>query len=421
MKNIILIILFLLPLSILSQDIKWTTVSYNEIDPKELKSKGSIELDNGDKTPEANLNINFNEEKIFYRNTTNNSIFSIFKKDFSKISVIDYKDGEIVKDNEFYGDVGAEIGAALRKVLYDKADLNILKITSVQKEGFFNRRQPKFFINNTGELDVSNKAIVTCKILSISPSGIGYLDSEGDLWVRGKRGAKAITAGEGEDKATKREEKKEARKQARILNINFGNKSFLNTRELYNHFYKQYEKNFYASLEQFKEDFKDRNFREMLSSWGPYTEQFQLDSNTKLFVWSYERKLTEAESNTSGASTILSKVIQTSETETNSSLTSQYGINTSSSKYNLGGYGSVMDSYSTIRGNSFLNYYSKNVIRQYASQQSFSIGRTSTVEIRVDDTKKLGLIVNNDLIIQEVIAKNFFPEPYYGVTINFYE
>lgn len=426
MKKLILLLLFI-PYSIFSQDIKWTTVPYNEIDPGELLSKGSIELNNGDKTPEANLYIDFDEEKIFYRNTTNNSIFSIFKKDFSKISVTDYKDGEIVKDNEFYGDVGAEIGASLRQVLYDKADLNILEITSVQKEGFFNRRQPKFFINSDGGLDVSNKATVVCKILRLgkvvdhNQYYIGYLDSEGDLWIRGKRGASAITAGEGEDKKTKREEKKEARKQARILNINFGNKSFLNTRELYEHFYKQYEKNFYASLEQFKEDFKGRNLREMLSSWGPYTEQFQLDPNTKLFVWSYERKLTEAESITTGASTILSKVIQTSETEANSSLSAQYGINTSSSKYNLGGYGSVMDSYSTIRGDSFLNYYSKNVIKQYASQQSLSIGRVRRIEIRVDDTKKIGLIVNNDLIIQEVIAKNFFPVPYYGVTINFME
>ena len=96
-------------------------------------------------------------------------------------------------------------------------------------------------------------------------------------------------------------------------------------------------------------------------------------------------------------------------------------INTKTSKYNLGGYGSVMNSYSKIRGNSFLNYYSKNVIRQYASQQATYVGRTTSTEILVDDTKKIGLIVNNDLIIQEVVAKNFFPEPYYGVTINFFD
>jgi hypothetical protein len=28
-----------------------------------------------------------------------------------------------------------------------------------------------------------------------------------------------------------------------------------------------------------------------------------------------------------------------------------------------------------------------------------------------DDTKKIGLIVNKELIIEEVIAKNYFPKP----------
>jgi len=417
----LLFVLLFIPSIIVSQEIKWTTVPFEAISPSELVSSGIIELDNGDKTPQADLYINFGQKKIFYRNQKSNSIFSIFKEDFAKISVSDYKDGEMVRDGEFYGDVGQEIGASLRKTLYNKADLNILNITSVQKEGFFNRKQPKFFINANGELDVSNKAIVVCKILSLSPSGFGYLDSEGDLWLRGNSRAKNISAGEGEDKAAKREEKKEARKQARILNINFANKSFLNTRELYDYFYEEYEKNFYESLEQFREDFKGRNLREFLSSWGPHAEQFELDSNTKLFVWSFERKITESESTTVGASTILSKITQTSETNTNASITAQYGINTKTSKYNLGGYGSVMNSYSKIRGNSFLNYYSKNVIRQYASQQATYVGRTTSTEILVDDTKKIGLIVNNDLIIQEVVAKNFFPEPYYGVTINFFD
>jgi hypothetical protein len=416
-----LIILLFIPLSIISQEIKWNTVPFEAISPSELVSSGIIELDNGDKTPQADLYINFGQKKIFYRNQKSNSIFSIFKEDFSKISVSDYKDGEMVRDGEFYGDVGQEIGASLRKNLYNKADLNIMNITSVQKEGFFNRKQPKFLINADGELDVSNKAIVVCKILSLTPLGFGYLDSEGDLWLRGNSRAKNISAGEGEDKAAKREEKKEARKQARILNINFANKSFLNTRELYDYFYKEYEKNFYESLEQFREDFKGRNLREFLSSWGPHTEQFQIDSDTKMFVWGFERKITESESTTVGASTILSKITQTSETNTNASITAQYGINTKTSKYNLGGYGSVMNSYSKIRGSSFLNYYSKNVIRQYASQQATYVGRSTSTEILVDDTKKIGLIVNNDLIIQEVVAKNFFPEPYYGVAINFFD
>ena len=80
-----------------------------------------------------------------------------------------------------------------------------------------------------------------------------------------------------------------------------------------------------------------------------------------------------------------------------------------------------MDSYSQIRGSSFLDYYSKNVIRQYASQQSINIGKSTSTEILVDDTKKIGLIVNNNLIIQKVVARNFFPEPYYGITINFFD
>ena len=419
MKHFLAILL--LPISILSQEIKWTTVPSDAVNPGELISKGIVELDNGDRTPEADLYINFKQQKIFYRNRSNNSIFSIFKEDFSKISVSDYKDGEMVRDAEFYGDVGEEIGASLRKNLYDKADLNIVNMTSVKKEGFFKRREPKFFIDSNGELDVSNKAVVVCKILSLSPYGISYLDSEGDLWLRGNRGAINVSAGEGEDKATKREEKREARKQARILNINFGNKSFLNTRELYNYFYEEYKNNFYSSLEQFKQDFKGKNLGELLSSWGPHTEQFQLDSNSKLLVWSFERKITESETNTVGASTILSAITKTSATSSNASISSQYGINTSTSKYNLGGYGSVMDSYSQIRGSSFLDYYSKNVIRQYASQQSINIGKTTSTEILVDDTKKIGLIVNNNLIIQKVVARNFFPEPYYGITINFFD
>ena len=183
MKKINLILL-LISCSIFSQEIKWNSVPNDKVNPSVLLSKGIIELENGDKTPEADLYIDFKNEKIFYRNIKSNGIYSIFKENFSKISVSDYKDGEFVKGNVFYGDVGEEIGASLRKGLYKVANLNIMKITSVEKEGFFNRKQPKFYINSNGELDVSNKAIVTSKILAITPSGIGYLDSEGDLWLR---------------------------------------------------------------------------------------------------------------------------------------------------------------------------------------------------------------------------------------------
>ena len=195
----------------------------------------------------------------------------------------------------------------------------------------------------------------------------------------------------------------------------------MNTRELYDIFYSEYEKNFYKSLEEFRSDFISRNLREILSKWGPHTEQFKLDDNSTLYVWSYERKVTESESTTVGTGSVISKLTQTSDTEGNASLSSQYGINTNASKSTLGGYGSIMNSYSSINGSSFLNYYSKNVIKQYSSQLSTFVGRIKGTTIQVDDTKKIGLIVDNNLNIIEVIAKNFFPEPYYGVTINFYE
>ena len=80
-----------------------------------------------------------------------------------------------------------------------------------------------------------------------------------------------------------------------------------------------------------------------------------------------------------------------------------------------------MDSYTEINGSSFLNYYSKNVVRQYSAQQSIFVGKTSSTTIKVDDTKKIGLIVDSSGKITKLIANNFFPKPYYGVTINFYE
>ena len=417
MKKVILL-LFCLPL--MSQEIKWNSVPYEAINPDELLTKGIIELDNGDKTSKANLYIDFGQETIFYKNLINNAIFSIYKEDFAKISVDDFKDGEMVRDGEFYGDVGDEIGASLRKGLYDLADLNILNITSVEKEGFFNRRQPKFEIKNN-ELDVSNKGIVTCKLLAIRPGSIEYLDSEGDLWLKGDRGARIKTAGQGEDKASKREEKKEARKQARILNIRFGEEYFLNTRELYDYFYNDYKNNFYASRDQFKNDFVGMDLIDLLSSWGPYTEQFQIDNNNKLFVWTFTREITELESTTVAEGNIINKLISSSTNSSSGSITSQYGINTNASKYNLGGYGSVMNSYNEINESSFLNYYSKNIIKQYGSQQSIYMGQTTSTSVKVDDTKKIGLVVNNLGKINKVIVNNFFSEPYYGVTINFYE
>ena len=400
-----------------SQEIKWTTVTKNEYDPEQLISRGIVTLDNGDKTPEADLYIDFDSETIFYRNTQNNAIFSIFKEDFSSISLNEYKNGETVRDGAFYGEVGEEIAASLRKKLYENADLNFITITSVKKEGFFTRNQPKFEVNN-GELDVSNKSSVSAKLIGINPRRVEYLDEDGDLWDRGNYGT-MLGGGGISTNSDDKEKRKEARKSARILNINFGNKFFLNTRELYDFFYDEYEKNFYESLEEFKNDYIGMNLKDLLIEWGPNTDQFVIDDNLVEYIWIFERKVTESESSTTGTMNSIKKALTKSNTQATATVSSSYGINTNASKYNLGGYGSVMNSYTTINQKSFLNYYSTNVTSQYSTTSTSFSSRTKGTDIRVDDSKKIGVIVDKNLIVTDVLEKNFFPNPYYGVEIRF--
>ena len=289
MKKFIILLLFI-PLGLYSQEIKWTTISKVEYNPDQLISQGIITLDNGDKTPEADLYIDFDEEKIFYRNSVNNAIFSIYKEDFSSISLNEYQDGKSVKDGAFFGDVGDQIAASLRKKLYNSADLNYITITSVKKEGFFNRNQPKFEVKN-GELDVANKSDVFAKLIGITTKRIEYLDEDGDLWDRGNYGS---ILGMGiSTSSDDKEKRKEARKSARILNINFGDKFFLNTRELYDYFYSEYEKNFYQSLEDFKNDYIGMSITELLKDWGPNSQRFQLSDDLTEYVWVFERKVIE--------------------------------------------------------------------------------------------------------------------------------
>ena len=216
-----------------------------------------------------------------------------------------------------------------------------------------------------------------------------------------------------------KEKKKEARKSARILNINFGNKFFLNTRELYDFFYDEYEKNFYESLEEFKNDYIGMNLKDLLSEWGPNTEQFVIDENSVEHIWIFERKVTESESSTTGSMNSIKKALTKSSTQATATVSSSYGINTNASKYNLGGYGSVMNSYTTINQKSFLNYYSTNVTSQYSTTSTSFSSRTKGTDIRVDDSKKIGVIVDKNLIVTDVLEKNFFPNPYYGVEIRF--
>lgn len=416
MKQLIIFFILLISYFSFSQDIKWTTVTKSEYNPVQLISRGIVTLDNGDKTPEADLYIDFPEERIYYRNSLNNAIFSIFKNDFKSISLNEYEDGKDVDDGAFYGDVGEEIAASLRKKLYEKADLNFITITSVKKQGFFTRNQPKFEVNN-GELDVSNKSMVSAKLIGINTRRIEYLDEDGDLWDRGNYGS---FLGIGiETTSDNKEKRKEARKSARILNINFSNKFFLNTRELYDYFYDEYEENFYNSLEDFKNDYIGMNVKDLLKEWGPNSQLFELDSNTFEYVWVFERKVTEKESSTTGTMNSIKKALTKSATQTTGSISTSYGINTNASKYNLGGYGSIMNSYTKVNKNSFLNYYSTNVTAQYSQTQTTFSSQSRGTDIRVDDSKKIGVIVNKDLIVTDVLEKNYFPTPYYGVEIRF--
>ena len=419
MKQLTIFLIILFYSNVSSQDIKWNTVTKNEYNPIQLISRGVVTLDNGDKTPEADLYIDFAGETIFYRNTINNAIYSIYKEDFKSISLNEYEDGKEVNDGAFYGDVGEEIAASLRKKLYEKADLNFITITSVKKEGFFTRNQPKFEVND-GELDVSNKSKVSAKLIGINLRRIEYLDEDGDLWDRGNY-AGFLGLGGVETTSDDKEKRKEARKSARILNINFGNKFFLNTRALYDYFYNEYEKNFYQSLEDFKNDYIGMNVKDLLKDWGPNSQLFELDSNTFEYVWVFERTVTDKESSTTGTMSSIKKALTKSTTESTGSISTSYGINTNASKYNLGGYGSIMNSYTKVNKNSFLNYYSTNVTSQYSQTQTSFSSQTRGTDISVDDSKKIGVIVNKDLIVTDVLEKNYFPTPYYGVEIRFVE
>ena len=419
MKQLIIFLIILFYSNVSSQDIKWNTVTKNEYNPIQLISRGVVTLDNGDKTPEADLYIDFAGETIFYRNNINNAIYSIYKEDFKSISLNEYEDGKDVNDGAFYGDVGEEIAASLRKKLYEKADLNFITITSVKKEGFFTRNQPKFEVND-GELDVSNKSKVSAKLIGINLRRIEYLDEDGDLWDRGNY-AGFLGLGGVETTSDDKEKRKEARKSARILNISFGNKFFLNTRALYDYFYNEYEKNFYQSLEDFKNDYIGMNIKDLLKDWGPNSQLFELDSNTFEYVWVFERTVTEKESSTTGTMSSIKKALTKSTTESTGSISTSYGINTNASKYNLGGYGSIMNSYTKVNKKSFLNYYSTNVTSQYSQTQTSFSSQTRGTDISVDDSKKIGVIVNKDLIVTDVLEKNYFPTPYYGVEIRFVE
>ena len=84
MKQLTIFLVILFNSNLFGQDIKWNTVTKNEYNPIQLISRGVVTLDNGDKTPEADLYIDFMAEEIYYRNPVNNAIFSIYKNDMKK-------------------------------------------------------------------------------------------------------------------------------------------------------------------------------------------------------------------------------------------------------------------------------------------------------------------------------------------------
>ncbi len=161
------------------------------------------------------------------------------------------------------------------------------------------------------------------------------------------------------------------------------------------------------------------NLKDLLRAWGPNSEQYIIDENSTEYVWVFERKVTDKESSTTGSMNSIKKALTKSTTETTGTISTSYGINTNASKYNLGGYGAVMNSYTSVNKKSFLNYYSTNVTSQYSATKTTFSSKTRGTDIRVDDSKKIGVIVNKDLIVTDVLEKNYFPSPYYGVEIRF--
>ncbi len=178
--------------------------------------------------------------------------------------------------------------------------------------------------------------------------------------------------------------------------------------------------NFLESLNDFKEAFIGRKLTDLLLELGPVSEKIDIANNQSIFIWSFERKITEAEgySNSSTDSKILS--LFDSQRSSSGSISSYYGIDTSSSKLYLGGYGNITKSFSNINGRSFLNYYSRNVSNQYIAGTSISSGQSYSTSVQIDDTKKIAVIVDNSTSkIIEVLEKNYFSLPYYGITISF--
>ena len=419
MKKTSILFLFFLLCSpqLFSQNFNWERVPYDEIDPRYYNSKGMLKLFNGDETNTADMLIDFSEQMIYYTNNDNNISFSLDRGDFSRVSIPEFKDGDFVSSVSFFGTLSDEIGAALRTRLYHKAQLNEITITSVIKEGFFYRGEPKFYVTNNGELDVSNKADILCKILRITPTDLEYIDADGDLWSRIWKKAKNITTNS--DNSTDAiAKKREARKQTRILNIFYKNRKYLSIKELYDDLFEEYEDNFYQSIEDFKKFYVGKNITDVIKEWGPFHNRQIISNMRTQYVWYFQKSITESQSGSYSSTSTTGTSQTASSTNARASIYENLGI-TSTSNINSNGLGVVVKSYGSAKSNSFLNYYSKNYTQSRYQRYSSTSSYYSGTSVTTDETSQLGLLVDENNIVIEVITKNYFPEPNYGITISF--
>ena len=400
-----LILFFLITQNIFAQDIKWNIVDSDEIDPPELDARGIIILNNGDETPEVDLTIDFDNKFIYYKDPQNKSLFSLTQRDFKKVSITNVS--EPVSSLVFFYEVGSYVRRLLRKDLFNNENLNEIEVASVKKKNFLHTGKPRFeYTNNT--LNVTNMRTIKSKVLSISPSIIEYFDSDGDVWYRNNKKARNIT---GLDKIEeisdeKKENANESFFQKRILNIKFGDKYFLNTRELYNYFFREYRNRFYESIEKFKKELIGEHLIDILIDWGPFTEQYKIDSNNTLYIWNETLLVTDKEMSSFGSS---------------NSNTLSKSTNTGVGYWRVNLFGNVLKSNYDLSGNSFLKYYTRNTNKSTSNTLNTYAERSIGSDITTDQSRKIAIIVDENQKIKEVILKNYFTYPEYGVKINFIE
>tara|TARA_Y100001958_G_scaffold153764_1_gene141693 strand:- start:149 stop:1324 length:1176 start_codon:yes stop_codon:yes gene_type:complete len=389
-----------------SQDIIWKNADKSKILPNTIKINGVIEFYNGVISPFNELYIDQKNEFVYYFDKNSNTAFKIYDDEISTLGTPSFKNGENVKISQIFGEFSEEFFGALRKEIYNEVELNTFKITSVI-------RRPKYSVIDR-KLDVSNKIVVMAKILSLRPNSIEFIDSDGNII---RQNTTKITMIEGGDDKMNR---KLSRKKIRILDINFNNEVYLEINNLYDYFYDEYKKKYYQNLVDFKDSYLSKDFNNVLLDWGPFTEKFILNNGKTMYTWSFPQKYSESELVSRSTSSTLSSSSSSSITNANASLSSLYGINTDT-QVKVSGYQGVINSYSSVRGNSFLSYYSSNVKNQYSVSSTTYNSQQKGSEIEIDISKKISLIVDSNDKIIEVLENNFFQEPYYGVLIKFYE